>query len=312
MTTYQAQLRNVRGIGSIRYQTILNKLGETKQSLLSLFTMQPETIKAQFGVPIHVARAIADIDIFSERSQAHIKPEQPSTTLIHPDIIALSRDDEHYPQRLKALFGDKAPETLYIWGNLDLLNYPTAGFCGSRDVSNKGIKITIDTAEQLSSAGWVIVSGHTRGVDTIAHRTALENNAGTILVLPQGFNDFRLRSSLKRIATKENLLIISEFEPGASWAIGRAMQRNRTIAGLSDVMLLLESRMEGGTFHAGQTALRLNRPLYIPKYREISEETAGNDHLLRQGAIPLGKDKQTGRANIRPILARADLLRAAS
>jgi DNA processing protein len=209
--------------------------------------------------------------------------------------------EPNYPPKLLTILGDKAPEKIYVWGNLDLLHKPAVGFCGSRNVSEKGLDITSDIAKQIAKFGWVVVSGHARGVDTTAHRTALENNAGTIIVLPQGIDSFRLRAELKKIAKKENLLIISEFPRNAGWAVGRAMQRNRTIISLSSAMVLVESRTEGGTFNAGKDTLGYQQPLFVVKYGSTEESNAGNQYFIQRGAKQLLKNPVTMLANIEEL-----------
>jgi predicted Rossmann fold nucleotide-binding protein DprA/Smf involved in DNA uptake len=71
------------------------------------------------------------------------------------------------------------------------------------------------------------------------------------------------------------------------WIARNAMQRNRTICGLSDVVIVVESGTSGGTFAAGQTALDLRRPLFVVDYPEPAPSAAGNHLLLNAGAQPL-------------------------
>jgi DNA protecting protein DprA len=221
--------------------------------------------------------------------------------MFQSNVLIIKVGDEDYPTKLLAVLGKNAPEQLYVWGNLELFDKPSVGFCGSRNVTEKGLSVTADVAQQIAELGWVVVSGHARGVDTTAHQTALENNAATIIVLPQGMNDFKLRPEIKRHASRENLLVISEFPPDASWAVGRAMQRNHTIIGLSDAMVLVEARTEGGTFNAGKQALKYGHPLVVVSYEDTSHSNAGNDYFIQRGAARLMKSKTTGRANISMI-----------
>lgn len=290
-TNHVEQLKQIHGIGKKRLEAITTKLAAMNQSVADLYRMQPEEIKKLFGLPIHVAQAIANANI---QTSQNIK----SNPLEIKGIKSITLTSADYPQRLKQVLGHKAPQLLYSWGNLDLLNKPAVGFCGSRNVTEKGLEITADTAQQITELGWVVVSGHARGVDTTAHRTALENGGSTILVLAEGILNFKLRQELKAIAKPEQLLIISEFAPDTKWTVGRAMQRNKTIIGLSDAMILVEARKEGGTFEAGQTALRLKFPLFVAHYETPGESAAGNEYFLQKGAEKLGRSPETRRANI--------------
>lgn len=298
MMTYP-DLKQIKGIGPKRYEKIHTKMIAEKLSLADVYGMSASDLKTTFGIPINVARTIATTEKQSDMKQASVKAVQksePKAKIVA--FVTLELSHPEYPEKLKRILGDKAPNPIYIWGNLDLLNRPAVGFCGSRNVTDKGLEVTADVAKQISELGWVTVSGHARGVDATAHRTSLENDSGTIIVLPQGINTFKLRKELKKIAKPENLLVISEFDPNAGWAVGRAMGRNKTIISLSDAMVLVESRSSGGTFNAGKTALKLQQPLFVVQFSKLGESNEGNLHFIKHGAIQLFKSQTTGHANI--------------
>lgn len=294
MTTYP-DLLNIKGIGKKRYETIDTRMQADNMSLADIYAMQAKDIKTTFGLPINVAKTIAEVGSQLNKSKTSQKQtEAPKEAKIR----LIKKTDADYPKRLIDVLGDDAPDELYIWGNLELLNKPAIGFCGSRSVTEKGLSVTTDVTKQIAELGWVTVSGHARGVDSTAHRTALENNADTIIVSPEGLDRFKLRAELKRIAKKENLLIISEFPLDAAWAVGRAMQRNRTIIGLTNAMVLVESRDKGGTFDAGKKSLKYNHPLFVVDFEETGKSNAGNQHFIQRGATRLLKNRETGHANI--------------
>jgi DNA protecting protein DprA len=291
-------LQRIKGIGPKRSEAILQRLDETGRSLDDFFALSVTEIKQQFNLPINVAEAIVQ----------SITEEQPVTAtaeedaLITKGIKILKRGTPEYPKRLARLLGDKAPDILYVWGNTDLFNKPAVGFCGSREASEKSIEIAADTARQIVEEGWVVVSGHARGVDTAAHQAALKSGGGTIIVAPEGILSFKLRRELKQIAKPEQILIVSQFPPAAGWAVGRAMGRNSTIIGLSDAMVLVSARAEGGTFEAGKTALRLRTPLFVARYESPGESAAGNRYFLDRGAYQLSKKESTGKPNTEYLL----------
>jgi DNA protecting protein DprA len=295
-------LSDIKGVGKKRNETIISKMTENNWSLPDVYAMSPESLKKTFGLPIHVAKAISEAGQNNISNHEIPQPEKPiasaTKNLTDKDIRVFKKDDEDYPKRLREFLGATTPETIYVWGNLELMDKPSVGFCGSRDVTEKGLEVTADVAAQIAELGWVVVSGHARGVDATAHRVALENNAGTIIVLPQGMNDFKLRSELRQYAKRDNLLVISEFPMNARWNVGYAMRRNRTIIGLSDAMVLVESRTEGGTFNAGKTALQYHQSLFVVTFEDTSKSNAGNEYFIQRGAVRLLKNKTTGRANI--------------
>jgi DNA processing protein len=290
-TEKHARLENVRGIGPKRYAIVLKRLEELEKSIDELFKMPTSEIVAQFKLPENVAEAIS-------QSTQMVSASPDVGNLTQKNIKKVTRGDATYPQRLEKILGEKAPQVLYMWGNLDLLNKPAVGFCGSRNVSERGLEVTAETAQQIVDEGWVVVSGHARGVDTIAHKTALEKGGGTIIIAPEGILQFRLRQELKKIATPEQILIVSEFPPDRRWSVANAMTRNKTIIGFSDALILVEARTEGGTFEAGKAALRLKVPLYVAQYQSPAQSATGNNYFLERGAKRLLKNSDSGKPNL--------------
>ncbi|MBC8098351.1 MAG: DNA-processing protein DprA [Armatimonadetes bacterium] len=293
--TVENTLRAIPGIGVKRSQMIRDVLKSNSKTLDDLLGLPADSIKRDFKLPINVAEAIV--------TYQHEHTLDNAATA--PDFTCLTPADSAYPTRLTQLLGGKAPTELYIWGNLNLLARPAVGLCGSRKVSEQGLKIAADVVEQLVALDYVIVSGHANGVDTMAHQTALAKGGATIIVLAEGMGQFKLHEAIKALITPDNVLIISEFAPTARWTKLNAMTRNKTIVGLSDAVMLVESRLEGGTFDAGKTALSLKQPLFVAEYKTTTAENAGNAYFLKRGAIPLKKSAQTGRANVHTLVHAA-------
>ncbi len=212
--------------------------------------------------------------------------------------IALQFSSPFYPERLRLRLGKKAPETLWCMGNLDLLKSAGIGFCGSRDASEKAILAARDCASQVAAEGMVAVSGYARGVDEAVHAQALESNGSTIVVMPEGINHFKIKRELAKIWDWSRVLVLSEFEPEDTWQAYRAMQRNQTIIGLSQAMIVVEARDKGGTIEAGRQALRMQTPLFALSFGEEASYRAGNRELQEKGAIPLKKSRSRDEANM--------------
>jgi predicted Rossmann fold nucleotide-binding protein DprA/Smf involved in DNA uptake len=84
------------------------------------------------------------------------------------------------------------------------------------------------------------------------------------------------------------------------------MQRNRTVCGLSDALIVIESGISGGTFEAGKLALRLKMPLFVADYAEPAASAAGNAYFLSHGARALRRSAATGRANLEPVRRKVE------
>lgn len=218
------------------------------------------------------------------------------------NVSVISILDSNYPKILSLSLGNTSPPTLSCMGNLELLKIPSVGFCGSRRASERGLDVARDCVEQLSRHEVAIVSGYATGIDQQVHLTALESGCFTIIVLPEGILNFKIRRILRNSWDWDRVLVISEFLPDDIWLSSRAMQRNNTIVALSNVMVLIEAAKKGGSVDAGKKALKLKRTLYVPCYENMLESAGGNKELLDLRATPLLKDKKTGRANLTHLI----------
>lgn len=212
------------------------------------------------------------------------------------DFISLL--DNNYPDDLKRYLSTNTPSVLSYIGNLNLLNKKKVGFSGSRKVSDKGIAITKDCVEQLSEKDICIVSGYAAGVDHIGHYTAIEQGASTIIVLPEGIESFRIKKEFKDIWDWDRILVLSEFMPDDKWTASRAMLRNNTIIGLSDIVVVVEAGETGGSLDAGLKTIEKGKYLFVPQYGVVPDSALGNNILINKGAFPIKMKQETGRANL--------------
>ena len=218
------------------------------------------------------------------------------------NVHVLSSVDGGYPQTLRDTLGENCPVLLLCIGNLNLLRVPAVGFCGSREASEKGIRVASDSARLLAQHGINVVSGYAAGVDMSTHCAALSSGGTTTLVLAEGILRFRVKKDLKNVWDPNRTLVVSEFGPNLPWATSHAMQRNKTICGLSRALVLIEARSTGGSIQAGRDCLKVGIPLFAAVYEGSPESATGNDELLHQGAKRLMKNRTTDLPNIKPIL----------
>jgi DNA protecting protein DprA len=283
---YYLKLQAARGVGAATQRAILSYLSQHQMPFEEFF-------KASHSVWKQAGLSEKQIEALSTQTPLL---KQWESRLEQKGFQVLGYLDKQYPERLKKVLANQAPPMLYVWGNLKLLTQPSVGFCGSRDTSQKGVALAEDAAKQIAGHGWVVVSGHARGIDYTAHTTALKNNGSTIIVFPEGFLNFRLRDELKELVNKTNTLIISEFQPNAAWSVANAMTRNRTICGLSDALIVVQAGTSGGTFEAGKFALSVKVPLFVADYADPSLNGPGNPYFIRKGAKKVQKNPTTGLA----------------
>lgn len=223
--------------------------------------------------------------------------------LIEKKVKFLTALDEGYPPFLRTRLGKNIPPLLMIFGNSQLLSKPSAGFCGSRKASEKGLATAHDCADQLAGSGITIVSGYAAGVDMATHRAALECGGTTALILCEGILHFSIKRDLQDFWDWERIVVVSEFLPGVPWNVRNAMQRNKTICALTSAMILIESAGKGGSIEAGRSCLKMGVPLFAPVYAGMPETAVGNRELLSQGARKLLKNSKTNRANMSDVFS---------
>lgn len=261
---------------------ILQQAHDSAIPLADLFSLSAADLRATFKVPPKVADALAN----STEEQA----EQTLAKLEEKRFRLVTFLDPDYPPPL-ARFGDAAPPLLYIHGDTALLRQAGIGFGGSRNVSNEGLHAT----DQLARSAVIdyqaaVVSGHAKGVDTIAHQSALAAGGATILVLPEGALKFRLSEALRSYWTEaaERIVVVTQFAPNEPWSARNAMSRNATVIGLSRAFCAIEAGDEqGGTWAAGAAALKMDVPLYVLDYQTPPDSALGNAKLITRGGQPL-------------------------
>lgn len=218
--------------------------------------------------------------------------------------IEMKIDNPQYPEKIKLFMKKNAPQKLYVYGNLDLLNHYSIGFCGSRKASKKGLDTAQDCAEQASEHNISVISGNALGVDCEAHFHSLKSGGSTILVLPEGINHFKIKKTLQSVWDWDRVLVISQFNPDDIWTVYRAMGRNKLIIALSNIMIVIEASIKGGTMNAGLETLKYSIPLFVAEYENMINVAQGNKLLLEKGALRLTKSKSTNRAKFSKILEK--------
>ncbi len=290
------RLQAVKGIGPAKQRRVLQLVSESDESLEDVISQPASRILKEAGLS---NEQIEDLRSSSELTELW------ASNLETANIKIISLLDNEYPQMLKQRLGPNLPPIIAVWGNINLLEMPAVGFCGSRNASAQGIEFTIDVAQQVTQKSWVVVSGNARGIDEVAHQTALGNEGKTIVVVPTGILDIRIRDSYRELVNDQNTLVISEFQPNARWSVANAMTRNKTICALSDALIIVESGLDGGTYEAGNFALKLGARLFVADYALPSSNAAGNQFFLQRGAKSIRRSKISGRANLTDVFERS-------
>lgn len=190
-------------------------------------------------------------------------------------------DDEIYPESLKNI--SNPPKKIYYLGNLELLkNDRFISVVGTRNNSSYGKLCCENIVKKLVQSNVVIVSGFAIGIDTIAHKTALEKKAKTIAVVASGLDIVYPASNINLWKQmEEEGLILSEFDFGVKPFRTNFPRRNRIIAGLSRATIVIESKEKGGSLVTADLALEEGRDVYAVPADIFSENSKGCNNLIR-------------------------------
>src|SRR6266702_1823105 len=208
--------------------------------------------------------------------------------LAHDHIHLLTVLDDNYPRLLKSsLKRDQTPPVLFYAGDLRILERKTIAIIGSRNAGEESLAFTRAVSSYLAERGANVISGNARGVDRTAYEGATSTEGCTTVVLPHGIRKLsgvQMRALLPKIEAG-NVLLLSQFHPDAQWVVSRAMERNKVVTGLSQVVIVAESDTKGGTWEGANGALKQPRPLYV-RQSDGTTTLPGNKALIELGGQP--------------------------
>ena len=175
-------------------------------------------------------------------------------------------DNNKYPQRLKEI--PNPPEKLYVEGNIENFNSPCLAVIGSRNCTEYGEKWCKYFVKEFVKYGITIVSGMAKGIDSIAHKTALKYGGKTIAVLPCGFNNIypMQNMGLYKNILKNNGTVVTEYDLDIKAEYNNFLERNRIVSGLSMGVLVVEAAYRSGTSVTARLAINQKRDVFcIPR-----------------------------------------------
>lgn len=194
-------------------------------------------------------------------------------------------DDEAYPSRLRGIFNP--PALLFCMGDISFIENELAlTVVGTRHPSEYSVRVAKEICTQISRVGMVIVSGFALGIDSIAHQSALLNNARTIAVLGCGLDyDYpRENAQVKSVIAKRGA-VITEYFPGAKPNPRNFPLRNRILAGLGMGTLVVEAAERSGSLITAELALQSGRDIFcVPPGDILDSRYKGVVKYLREGA----------------------------
>lgn len=260
-------------LGPVRIRRLLERFGNAE----GIFQAREQQLVRVKGIGPELARIIV-------RWEDHVDLIREERAIRDRGLSVLTPDDELWPESLRHL--PDAPILLYVWGNIEARDTHAIAVVGSRKLTHYGRSSTQKFSFQLAHAGFTIVSGLARGIDTAAHEGALAANGRTIAVLGSGLGQLyppENMSLAERIADGHGA-VVSEFPLHTAPDTQTFPQRNRIVAGWSKGLLVIECPARSGALITANLAGDYGRHVFAipgPIDRPSSE---GCNNLIREGA----------------------------
>lgn len=268
-TLEKIALTKIKGMGPKTSRTLLAYCG----SIEAIFASSKKQLLQIPGIGNTIIDAI--------HSKTYLKEaEEELEFIVKHQIDLLWIEDNKYPKRLKNC--DDAPILLYYKGMADLNPQRTVSIVGTRNATSYGKKICEDFIQNLREVNVQIISGLAYGIDVQAHRQSLKNSMNTIAVLGHGLD--RIYPAAHREIASKILMqggLLTEFASGTNPERQNFPMRNRIIAGLSDVTVVVEAAQKGGALITAEIANSYNRDVCAFPGAIDQEYSAGCNYLIK-------------------------------
>lgn len=264
----------IRGIGSVRFQVLKKAFGSLSRAW--------EASKNQLEYAGLGKKIVSDFI----KDRKKIDLDESFHEIVNKGIDVILLDEPEYPQRLKSI--EQPPPVIFVRGEILPDDFFSVAVVGTRAKTTYGKQITEDLVNFLSRNGVTVVSGLARGIDSIAHVSALDSGGRTIAVLGSGVDVIyppEHRNLAKRIV--ENGALISDYYPGTPPDARNFPPRNRIISGLSTAVVVIEAGERSGALITAEFAAIQGREVFAVPGPVYSPRSKGTNRLIRDGALPL-------------------------
>jgi DNA processing protein len=220
-------------------------------------------------------------------SAARRTPDEWASICHRLGVDAVSARDPGFPAQLR--LDPQPPAVLFVRGDLDVLAHRRVGVVGTRNATQAGRETACGLGRELAEADVAVVSGLAKGIDAAAHRGALAVAAAPPIAVVGNGPDRpypRINAALWDAVCGRGVLV-SEWPPGTPPEAFRFPLRNRILAALSEVLVVVESRERGGSLITAQAAIERSIDVMAVPGSLRNRAAAGTNQLLRDGAAPV-------------------------
>lgn len=266
----------VKGIGAVRLKQVLAFFGS-----LEVAWNSPTDGLIAAGLSQKIVENFVKI-------RGHVDLDLVMANINNKGIKVLTWSDSDYPRRLKEI--NQAPPVLFINGSINVEDDWAVAVVGTRRVTAYGKQVAVEIARFLAQNGVTVVSGLARGVDAIAHQSALQAGGRTIAVLGSGVDIIYPPEHCK--LAKEIVAqgaLVSDYPIGTPPDGVNFPPRNRIISGLSLATIVVEAGEKSGALITAEFAVDQGRDVFAVPGSILASQSEGTNKLIEQGARPLLK-----------------------
>ena len=257
------RLLRSRRVGVSTFFRLLNEYGSARAAIAALPKIAADAGVANY-TPATPAAAQAEWDAARQAG-----------------AVPIAYGSESYPGRLAEI--SDPPPFLWTIGDTEQFERQTIAIVGARNASSLGTRMARRLAAELGEAGYAVVSGLARGVDTAAHLAAIDT--GTIAVMAGGVDVvYPAENAVLFQEIQDKGLRISEMPMNLAPQARHFPRRNRIISGLADAVIVVEAAAKSGSLITARTALDQGREVLAVPGHPFDARAAGSNMLLRDGA----------------------------
>lgn len=264
----------VKGIGPTRVRELIETFGDVRSAWLA----DPDQLRAA-GLNGKLIQRLQAV-------RREFDWDKMSDQISREGITILTWEDPAYPDQLREI--PQSPPVLYVRGRIREEDHQAVAVVGTRRLTSYGRQAAEEIARFLARRGITVVSGLARGIDGIAHRTALEAGGRTLAVLGSGLDRVYPpeHRSLARDICQEGA-VVSDYPLGTPPDGSNFPPRNRIVSGLAKIVVVIEAGRKSGALITANYAADQGRDVFAVPGKIYAPKSKGTNFLLKQGAHPL-------------------------
>ena len=272
-------LASVNGLGPAYTRTLVDAFGSPER----IYEATTKDLEQAISLPARTWAALEKSKESLTRFASIAERQTQTADAMGARILTLHSPD--YPEFLRCI-PKQAPPVIHVQGDLDLVRPRSVAVVGTRSPSDEAVERVRTLSAYLNEKGFPVVAGMARGIDTAAHRGALESAGMTIGVLGSGLDRiYPPENAPLYVETRRRGLLISQFPFGSAPSPANLRQRNKLIVALVEAVVIAESDVQGGAMIAARSALEQGRNLFALQWSDMRVPSRAGTHLLLEASL---------------------------